>query len=878
MKIKNSILLFVFFCSLNISAQIVRPGVTLHRNWSPSTEQNILGSVESSPLNALCGYTINPSSHLKTGYLSMFDLSTEDTIKYTPYISDNENVFYSVAVSDGHFNSSTGMQPVVCAGYEVDPVYGKDILLNYSDIQVSNPIKGTNRSIINDLYDQEARYIRQSSYGSYYFWACGYSELSAGNKDCWIANVYANGGATIQSDTVFGGSGEDVLNSFAYNMNGAILFTGYTTSSPALGKDIKSVLFMQGSNTIMVDTSFKITGDQELYDTYFNSLTYTMLSVGYSDTTGTNKDFFVVCFNQLNGDTSWTKTFGTPYNDEAKSIKMWNGGMGFYYVVSGYTTSPDGDKDNYVALLDMSGNLISERIFGKPGVDDCINTSFTDNCQYFLFGNEGNAQTFNECVAYNYNLNVSNVTCNGMGDGKIDFIDESSLLFGNITNIELYDSSNYIGSGYNYTSLQPDTFLLQFNYSFGAKSGCFMQDTIIITQPDSLKATISTIDPDCMGNPGRVIISPYGGTPPYSIDWVVQQGGDTLFTSLLGEGSVSVTDDSSCIANFSYQMNYHSLPSIYGAGLTLTDSIQYNHGKAILYKVGYTGSAAELDSITSYVIDTNNLYYFSNLQTGDYKVLIQIDSTSFYQDYLDSYYSLNDTVITWQMGDTLSVTCDDTVKADVNMFKMIPMVSGIGSISGYIYIFTNTKAVGEPVPGAEILIEQEPNDVPVQCVYTGNNGYYEANGLEVGNEYTMAVEIPGYPMINTYTSIPFTTSDTVYEYMNFYVDTTIDGGIMADTLQTPVYSFTNEVFNMSVYPNPFNSNISFDFNLPHDAFIKAEILNMSGEPVFNVVNEKRTKGKTEVRWEPQATIPSGIYFLRVKVENQVLIKKIIFTK
>ena len=869
---------FLFlFLSTTVYAQLVRPGVSLHRNWSPTLEQNILGSVESSPFNALCGYTINPSSTLKTGYLSMFDLSTEDTIKYTPYISDNENVFYSVAVSDGNLNSATGMQPVLCAGYEVDPVFGKDILIENINVATQAPVKSTNRSIVHELYDQEARCIKQANYGSYNFWTCGYSELSAGNKDFWIANVYASSGATIPWDTVFGGSGEDVLNSFAYNMNGAILFTGYTSSPPALGKDIKSVLFMQGGNSIMVDTSFKITGDQELNDTYFDSFYYKMMSVGYSDTTGTNKDFFIVCFDQMTGDTSWTKTFGTPYNDEAQSIRTWNGGMGPYLVVSGYTTSPDGDKNNYVVLLDMNGNVISERIFGKPGVDDCINTMFTDNCQFYLFGNEGYDQAFNECVAYNYNVNVSNVTCNGSGDGKIDFIDESGVLIGN-AGVDLYDnSSTYIGSGNNYTYLLPDTFLLQFNYSFGAKSGCFMQDTIIITQPDSLKATISTIDPDCMGNPGRVIISPYGGTPPYTIDWGVQLGGDTLFTSMLFEQSVSVIDDSSCLANFSYFLYPHYLANLNGSAITQTGWLTENHGKAILYKIGATGSAAELDSITSYPIDANNLYNF-NAEPGDYKVMIQIDSTSYYPNYLDSYYSLNDSVISWQMGDTISVACDDTITADVNMYLMTPMTSGIGSISGYIYLFTYTKAVGEPVPGAEILIEQEPNDVPVQCVYTGEDGYYEANGLESGSLYSMQVQIPGYPMINTYMNLPITGTDTLYEEMNFYVDTTLDGGILADTLQTHVYNFTNEKFDLNAYPNPFNSNISFDFNLPNEANIRAEILNLSGEPVEDLLNEKHNKGNTIVQWQPKTELTSGIYFLRVRVDNQVLIKKIIYVK
>ena len=865
------------FLSTTVSAQLVRPGVTLHRNWSVSAEQNILGSDLTGMLNVFCGYYINSASGNKDGVFSLFDIESNDTITYLPHNSLNTNVFYSVAISDG--NAMSGSQPILCAGYEETTPGDKDFLIHYQS--VSSPIipnKNTDDVVFTALYNQEARYIKQTGPGSFYFWTCGYDETSTGNNDFWFAKIYADGGVTMQWDTTFGGSGEDVLNSFAYNMNGAILFTGYTTSSPALGKDIKSILFSQSNDSVMVDTSFSIPGDQELNDTYFDYFTYSMMSVGYSDTTGSNKDFFVVYFDQMTGDTLWTRTFGTPYNDEAKSIKIWDGGTGVYFLVSGYTTSPDGDKNNYVALLDMSGNIISQRIFGKPGIDECINTTFADNCQYFLFGNEGNDQAFNMCVAYNYNVNVSNVTCTGYGDGSITFVDESSALIGN-ANPELYDKYlSYLGSGNIYTSLLPDTFILQFYYSFGAKSDCFMQDTIIITEPDALDATISTTDPDCMGNPGMAIISPFGGVPPYTVDWFVQQGGDTLFTSTPGESSVSLTDVNGCMNNFSYTMNPHFLPAIYGAAITATDSIRENHGKAILYKLGYTGSAAELDSITSYVIDTNNVYNFASIEPGDYKIMIQIDSTSYYPNYLDSYFSANDTVITWQMGDTISVACDDNFVNDVNMYLMNPMETGIGSISGYIYLFTYTKEVGEPVPGAEILIEQEPNDVPVQCVFTDTNGYYEADGLEAGSLYSMQVQIPGYPMINTYIDIPITTTDTLYEEMNFYVDTTLDGGILADTLQTHIYTFTNDEFILNVFPNPFNTSINFEYNLYRESRVNSEIVNLNGQIIDVLMNEKREKGKTTVIWQPASDVPAGTYMLRTQVENQILIKKILLIK
>lgn len=871
---------FLFlFLSTSVYAQLVRPGVTLHRNWSTSAEQSILGSDAAtfSNLFVLCGYTTNPvAPYNKSGFLSIYNMITEDTIICNPYASLNTNYFYSVAISDGNAMSST---PVICAGYEEVTPGDKDILIHYTEVNgQTQPTKSMTDTIIPLSYNQEAKFIKQVNPYSYNFWSCGYSESSPGNKDFWLAKIYAYGNVSIQWDTIFGGSGDDVFNSLAYWGSNTVVLSGYSSSDLAIGKDFNFITLDMFNDTIKADSTFHIFGDQVL-NSSFKTPNETIVAVGYSDITGSNKDMFIVEYDPSTGDTLWTRTIGTPFNDEALTVRLANFNTTFCYVVAGYTITQNGDKDNYVVIIDQNGNVVSQRIFGEQAIDDCINTMFSmpDNCQYYLFGQQNTSQSLYRIVAFDYNIEVTNVTCDEYNNGIITFVGGANG-YGSPT---LYDDSMHLAgsAGPSYDFLSPGKYYLEIYYNFpGAKDGgCYIIDSAQITQPDTLFATLISTDLDCMGNPGQIVIVPTGGNPPYTTDWNIQQGGDTLIALTPGEYCVTLSDSKECSSSFCTTLFFHYLAKISGSTNTATGYIAENHGKAILYKIGATGSAAELDSITSYPIDANNLYNFY-AEPGDYKVMIQIDSTSYYPNYLDSYYSLNDSVISWQMGDTISVSCDDTIVADVNMYLMTPMTSGIGSISGYIYLFTYTKAVGEPVPGAEILIEQEPNDVPVQCVYTGEDGYYEANGLESGSLYSMQVQIPGYPMINTYMNLPITGTDTLYEEMNFYVDTTLDGGILADTLQTHVYNFTNEKFDLNAYPNPFNSNISFDFNLPNEAFIRAEILNLSGEPVENLLNEKHNKGNTVVYWQPKSELTSGIYFLRVRVDNQVLIKKIIYTK
>ncbi len=52
------------------------------------------------------------------------------------------------------------------------------------------------------------------------------------------------------------------------------------------------------------------------------------------------------------------------------------------------------------------------------------------------------------------------------------------------------------------------------------------------------------------------------------------------------------------------------------------------------------------------------------------------------------------------------------------------LIAVILLISLSIFSFSNVLA-GEPVPGAEILIEQEPNDVPIASVITDKDGEFK---------------------------------------------------------------------------------------------------------------------------------------------------------
>lgn len=578
------------------SAQMVRPGVSLHKNWSVSAEQNILGSDEYysfsayNTYRALCGYNINPLSGKKTGFVSLFDMANEDTLSYIQNPGTNTNVFYSVAITDAIGGSGTGILPVVCGGYEESLSGDKDIFLHYEDFPVTLPYKSNNDLIIPRPFDQEVKCVKNEFSSTY--WACGYSESGMGNKDFWFGKIDASSSVTsLMWDTTYGGVSEDILNSISFS-DGHVLFTGYTTSSPSDGTDIHSVILNEGDNTVIYDVTYQLPGDQVLNSAsncYANTI-----AVGYSDTTAgkTNKDILIVCFDSYNGNVIWTQTVGTPFNDEAFSVReaYYSGNQN--YIVAGYTTSVTGDKQNYVVMFDYSGNIVSQRIFGDQNEDECINTlySLPDGCQFYLFGQQDAEQSFNEIVALNYNMDVYNSTCNGYNDAQVSIYPANG--YGWLYSTDLYDTlGNWVSGSWDTYNLSPGKYYMEITYGEGGgKSGCYVTDSVYVSEPQVLIAVTSSANLDCSGNLGNITAIPSGGTAPYYYSWndLNSQTTATAIDLNVGDYNVTVTDDNGCTTFASQLILQSPSPAISVTSSTNINCYGANNGSATASATGGT--------------------------------------------------------------------------------------------------------------------------------------------------------------------------------------------------------------------------------------------------------------------------------------------------
>ncbi|RKZ27697.1 hypothetical protein DRQ36_11395 [bacterium] len=73
-------------------------------------------------------------------------------------------------------------------------------------------------------------------------------------------------------------------------------------------------------------------------------------------------------------------------------------------------------------------------------------------------------------------------------------------------------------------------------------------------------------------------------------------------------------------------------------------------------------------------------------------------------------------------------------------------------------------------------------------------------------------------------------------------------------------------------PNPFNSTVAIEFDVPKDAEVTVEIYNLLGNKVTTLVDEEMTAGRYKAIWDSRdnsgRTVPSGTYMYRMRAVDE----------
>ncbi len=408
-------------------------------------------------------------------------------------------------------------------------------------------------------------------------------------------------------------------------------------------------------------------------------------------------------------------------------------------------------------------------------------------------------------------------------------------------------------------------------------NGCSNNYQVIATVNDNPTATGTITGSSCLNNDGIISIICNGGTVPYSYLWTNLMINDTISGLSSGIYSLTVTDANSCTTTATYtvpQISFNA--NINGSASYSGGNIPMGEAVANLFVESSGTGSAQFDSLTSSFF-TSTGFSFYNLTPGRYLLEIVLTNPASYPTLLNTYYNNQ---YLWTLADTINLVCDDNLTLPVQMYEIPDTMNGNCNLNGTIILWSGSKAVGEPVPGAEILIEQEPNDVPIQSAYTDINGNYTLQNISSGNGYHLLVDIPGFPLLSTYLNLTINTTDTLLSNLNFYLDTTLGGGIFIDTATGFSNPFVESgISYLKVFPNPVSDVINIDFNILSDTDLAIDLLNETGTITKKLVNLSTCKkGSYSYQVPVSADISEGIYIIRIITGNNILIKKLIHKK
>jgi hypothetical protein len=456
-----------------------------------------------------------------------------------------------------------------------------------------------------------------------------------------------------------------------------------------------------------------------------------------------------------------------------------------------------------------------------------------------------------------------NISCSGFTDGKV------------IINMTGGTSPYYFSLDSASWDINDTIWLSAGQYTLYIKDQNYCHIPSIpftIVDPPVFSVSETITNPTCTDNDGIIQINSTGGVPPYTFSCNNSQSGAIINNLSQGVYAVSVSDAYGCTNVQSYNLSLSSFPAKLTGSISYSGgTIQPNEAEVILFRSANIG-AAQMDTVRT-VINVSSIWEFNNLLPGIYFVKANIINPSFYPNLLNSYYN---STFQWQNAVPIILSCDDNTNITLNMVTISPVTTGDGSITGTIHMLAgakSTNAAGEPVPGAEILIEQEPNDVPIQCALTDTAGQYILFGLNAGSGYKLIVQIPGFPLLSTYQNITVSSNSTVSN-LNFLVDASTGGGIYKDSIgNINVSHLSLNKIKLEVYPNPFVTNFNLKLNLDKSEDISIELFDELGQTILKTNNTPLSEGEHVFNILPKNT-DSGNFYLMIKSGKTVLVKKL----
>ncbi len=276
------------------------------------------------------------------------------------------------------------------------------------------------------------------------------------------------------------------------------------------------------------------------------------------------------------------------------------------------------------------------------------------------------------------------------------------------------------------------------------------------------------------------------------------------------------------------------------------------------------------ETYDTYTTLGDGMFHFINLPLVDY--IVKAEQVQVPAAYMPIYYHpSSDSIFDWEEAHITSVDCGEMISnTDIEMVLKPEAMNGDCDFEGMVYLVTIGKTQTEdPIPLIDVIVKKTPPGNAIAWTQTGDDtvwpkGYYRFDSVAVSADtISFVVNIPGLGMQGNY-EIIVAIGDSLYQNLNFYVDTTANTGGIFTYNPLGVEALKYKPHEMMAFPNPFADNCELRFTNIENTGFTFTLFDVTGK---QIIRDEKEQGNTYTI--NTQTLDQGIYIAEVKTGDEV---------
>lgn len=369
------------------------------------------------------------------------------------------------------------------------------------------------------------------------------------------------------------------------------------------------------------------------------------------------------------------------------------------------------------------------------------------------------------------------------------------------------------------------------------------------------------IDIVSQGNSSVDLQAFFSGVAPFTYAWST---GDTLQTiTVSGSGTycITMTDATGCTSSDCFTFVTNDNYDI-GGIIYLQDSIPSGFLSGWVYLYEMTAVGTELVDSVVFSSTPNSLpsYLFEEVPQGDYIVKGELNPDSDgYDEHAPTYHW---STTWWNEATVISIPNADDLFDHILFVETDGFGGGQGEVNGIVQQLDGWVVNEDPMPNISVMIMDEFENL-LGHMKTDAQGRFKFEGLDWGT-YKVGIEITGLPQA----FYLVTLSPDNPTVANITFDVNNDEITVTETLNIILTESDFEIM-----PNPVSDNLNIQLDLREANNLQIQLMHVSGQ-VLRQESLNLGIGQQNIKWNV-ANLPSGIYFINLKKDQDVISKKFI---